>query len=41
MKIEAILRRYFAGLGYDGYPIRSPEGGMENYQIPEYRFKWE
>jgi len=33
MKIEATLRKYFAGLGYDGYSVKLPEGGMINMRI--------
>jgi hypothetical protein len=32
-KIELTLRRYFAGLGYDGYSVKLPEGGMINMRI--------
>ena len=32
-KIELILRRYFAGLGYDGFSVKLPEGGMINMRI--------
>jgi len=27
------LRKYFAGLGYDGYSVKLPEGGMINMRI--------
>jgi len=27
-KIEVGVRRYFAGLGYDGYSVKFAEGGM-------------
>jgi len=27
------LRRYFAGLGYDGYSVKLSEGGMINMRI--------
>jgi len=33
MKIEVTLRKYFAGLGYDGYSVKLPEGGMINMRI--------
>jgi len=26
-KIELTLKKYFAGLGYDGYSVKLPEGG--------------
>lgn len=32
-KIEVEVKRYFAGLGYDGYSIKFPEGGMINFRI--------
>jgi|GEM_PF-1852118 hypothetical protein len=32
-KIELTLRRYFAGLGYDGYSVKLPEEGMINMRI--------
>jgi hypothetical protein len=33
MKIEATLRKYFAGMGYDGYSVKLPEGGMINMRL--------
>ena len=33
MKIEVTLRKYFAGLGYDGYSVKLPEGGMINMRL--------
>ena len=32
-KIELTLKKYFAGLGYDGYSVKLPEGGMINMRI--------
>jgi len=32
-KIEVVLKKYFAGLGYDGYSVKLPEGGMINMRI--------
>jgi len=32
-KIELTLRMYFAGLGYDCYSVKLPEGGMINIRI--------
>jgi len=32
-KIELTLRRYFAGLGYDGYSVKPPEEGMIDMRI--------
>lgn len=31
-KIEVEVKRYFAGLGYDGYSIKFPEGGYDKFQ---------
>jgi len=33
MKIEVALRKYFAGLGYDGYSLKLFEGGMINMRL--------
>ena len=32
-KIEVEVKKYFAGLGYDGYSVKLPEGGMINFRI--------
>ena len=32
-KIELTLMRYFAGLGYDGYSVKLPEGRMINKRL--------
>ncbi len=32
-KIEIGIKKYFAGLGYDGHSVKFPEGGMINFRI--------
>jgi len=32
-KIEVVLKKYFVGLGYDGYSVKVPEEGMINMRI--------
>jgi len=33
MKIEVTAKKYFAGLGYDGYSVKLPDGGMINLRL--------
>jgi hypothetical protein len=33
MRIEVTLKKYFAGLSYDAYSVKLPEGGMINMRI--------
>jgi hypothetical protein len=38
-KIEVVVKKYFAGLRYEGYTVKFPEGGMINFRISKYMLK--
>lgn len=32
-KIEVVVKKYFAGIGYDGYSTKFSDGGTINFRI--------